>query len=243
MSCSDTQGLWQDQGFENYPLIVLSLGGGVVSSSIPPFPGREAYKYLLALVSIAHEPLGGKQVRLTLPLCAAASNSREIEPFFEPPARLNGMRFLTEQLRGDPLASETSISKLRRADLEVGLGELGLEIIGSEGTLMSGEDPSLDGGGWVKYARNWLEVGSGGDTLNIQRNIISECTTQRERARRWGERSRNVRVHLVSHAELIPESEKSVRGILEFLGRVPEERLIHSSAAVIDASLYRERNI
>ena len=88
--------------------------------------------------------------------------------------RLNGMRFLTKQLRGEPLGSETSINKLHRADLEVGLGELGLEIIGSAGTLMGGDDPSVDGGSWAKYALNWPEVVIGGGTPNIQRNIISE---------------------------------------------------------------------
>ena len=34
--------------------------------------------------------------------------------------RLNGMRFLTKQLRGDPLGSETSVNKLHRAALERG---------------------------------------------------------------------------------------------------------------------------
>jgi alkylation response protein AidB-like acyl-CoA dehydrogenase len=88
--------------------------------------------------------------------------------------RLNGMRFLTKQLRGEPLGSETSINKLHRADLEVGLGELALEIIGSASTLMSGEEPVVDAGGWAKYALNWPEVVIGGGTPNIQKNIISE---------------------------------------------------------------------
>ncbi len=47
--------------------------------------------------------------------------------------RLNGLRFLTKQLRGEKLGSETSINKLLRADLEVDLGELALEIQGSRG--------------------------------------------------------------------------------------------------------------
>ncbi len=45
--------------------------------------------------------------------------------------RLNGMRFLTKQLKGEPLGSETSINKLHRAALEIGLGELAMEILGS----------------------------------------------------------------------------------------------------------------
>jgi len=88
--------------------------------------------------------------------------------------RLNGMRFLTRQLRGEPLGSETSINKLHRASLEIGLGELALEILGSAGTLMSGEDPTVDGGSWAKFSLNWPEVVIGGGTPNIQRNIIAE---------------------------------------------------------------------
>ena len=88
--------------------------------------------------------------------------------------RLNGMRFLTKQLKGEPLGSETSINKLHRADLEVGLGELALEILGSSATLMSGEDPAVDGGAWARFSLNWPEVVIGGGTPNIQKNIIAE---------------------------------------------------------------------
>ena len=88
--------------------------------------------------------------------------------------RLNGMRFLTRQLKGEPLGSETSINKLHRASLEIGLGELALEILGSSSTLMSGDDPTTDAGAWAKFSLNWPEVVIGGGTPNIQRNIISE---------------------------------------------------------------------
>ncbi len=88
--------------------------------------------------------------------------------------RLNGMRFLTKQLKGEPLGSETSINKLQRADLEVGLGELALEILGSSATLMSGDEPAVEGGAWATYSLNWPEVVIGGGTPNIQKNIIAE---------------------------------------------------------------------
>ena len=48
--------------------------------------------------------------------------------------RLNGMRFLTKQLRGESLGSETSINKLHRAELELEPGELAIEIQGSRGS-------------------------------------------------------------------------------------------------------------
>jgi alkylation response protein AidB-like acyl-CoA dehydrogenase len=88
--------------------------------------------------------------------------------------RLNGMRFLTKQLRGEPLGSETSINKLHRAALEIGLGELALEILGSSSTLMGGEDPTVAAGSWARFSLNWPEVVIGGGTPNIQRNIIAE---------------------------------------------------------------------
>ncbi|MFI5217736.1 MAG: acyl-CoA dehydrogenase family protein, partial [Candidatus Limnocylindria bacterium] len=84
----------------------------------------------------------------------ARSSSRGGRPASEDPAirrrianadlrieamRLSGMRFLTKQLRGEPLGSETSINKLLRAELEIELGELAVEILGSRGALMKGE--------------------------------------------------------------------------------------------------------
>ncbi|MCS5635268.1 MAG: acyl-CoA dehydrogenase family protein [Myxococcota bacterium] len=88
--------------------------------------------------------------------------------------RLNGQRFLTKQLRGEPLGSETSINKLHRAALEVELGELAMEITGSASTLMPGAEDAVDGGRWAAYALGWPEVVIGGGTPNIQKNIIAE---------------------------------------------------------------------
>ena len=45
--------------------------------------------------------------------------------------RLNGQRFLTKQLKGEPLTSETSINKLHRAFLAIEMGDLSLDIKGS----------------------------------------------------------------------------------------------------------------
>jgi len=88
--------------------------------------------------------------------------------------RLNGMRFLTKQLKGEELGSETSINKLHRAGLEIELGELALEIVGSRADLMKGAPDAADDGKWGLFALNWPEVVIGGGTPNIQRNIIAE---------------------------------------------------------------------
>jgi alkylation response protein AidB-like acyl-CoA dehydrogenase len=88
--------------------------------------------------------------------------------------RLNGMRFLTKQLKGEKLSSETSINKLHRAQLEIELGEIALEIQGSGAPLWKGAEPAADDGHWQRFALSWPEVVIGGGTPNIQKNIIAE---------------------------------------------------------------------
>ena len=88
--------------------------------------------------------------------------------------RFNGMRFLTKQLKGDPLGSETSINKLHRAELEVEFGEIALELEGSSSPYVKGAEPAVDGGRWQSAALSWPEVVIGGGTPNIQKNIIAE---------------------------------------------------------------------
>jgi alkylation response protein AidB-like acyl-CoA dehydrogenase len=88
--------------------------------------------------------------------------------------RLCGLRFLTKQLRGEPLGSETSINKLIRAELEIEIGELALEIQGSRGPLWKGSDVVPEDGKWQRMALSWPEVVIGGGTPNIQKNIIAE---------------------------------------------------------------------
>jgi alkylation response protein AidB-like acyl-CoA dehydrogenase len=88
--------------------------------------------------------------------------------------RLCGLRFLTKQARGEPLGSETSINKLMRAELEIDIGELALEIQGSRGPLWKGSDVVPEDGRWQRMALSWPEVVIGGGTPNIQKNIIAE---------------------------------------------------------------------
>ena len=63
--------------------------------------------------------------------------------------------------------------KLLRAKLEISLGELSLEILGSDAAVREGEG-TLDGGKWQTFSLSWPEVVIGGGTPNIQRNIIAE---------------------------------------------------------------------
>jgi alkylation response protein AidB-like acyl-CoA dehydrogenase len=86
--------------------------------------------------------------------------------------RLNGLRFLTKQLKGENVGAETSVNKLQRAALEVELGELALEIEGEAGVL--DREAAPEHGKWQRMALSWPEVVIGGGTPNIQRNIIAE---------------------------------------------------------------------
>ncbi len=89
--------------------------------------------------------------------------------------RLNGQRFLTKQLRGEPLSSETSINKLHRAFLAIELGDLALEMLGNASQYLGSEDTSgLDQNLWPNGVLDWPTVVIGGGTPNIQRNIIAE---------------------------------------------------------------------
>ena len=88
--------------------------------------------------------------------------------------RLNGLRYLTKQIKGEPLSSETSVNKLHRAELEVSMSDFALEVLGPSGLQLSGQQDSVDNGRWARDALEWPNVVIGGGTPNIQKNIIAE---------------------------------------------------------------------
>jgi alkylation response protein AidB-like acyl-CoA dehydrogenase len=88
--------------------------------------------------------------------------------------RLNGLRALTRQLRGEPMGAETSVNKLLRAELEIEAGRLACDIEGSYGQLVKGSPGAVAGGRWQKAMNSWPGVVIGGGTPNIQRNVIAE---------------------------------------------------------------------
>ncbi len=79
--------------------------------------------------------------------------------------RLNGVRHLTRQLRGEAPSTETSINKLLRGSLEIEMSELALGLQGSEGQCE---------GDWQALSLNFHGTVIGGGSPNIQRNIIAE---------------------------------------------------------------------
>jgi alkylation response protein AidB-like acyl-CoA dehydrogenase len=88
--------------------------------------------------------------------------------------RLTGLRFLTRQLRGDEVGAETSVNKLLRAELEVEIGRLSLEIEGRFGGLAKGSAGAVDNGRWQHQMLSWPAYVIGGGTPNIQKNVIAE---------------------------------------------------------------------
>jgi alkylation response protein AidB-like acyl-CoA dehydrogenase len=89
--------------------------------------------------------------------------------------RLNGQRFLTKQLKGEPLTSETSINKLHRAFLAIEFGDLALAIKGTASQYVGKANGDVIGDMKVPSgALDWPNVVIGGGTPNIQKNIIAE---------------------------------------------------------------------
>ena len=87
--------------------------------------------------------------------------------------KYNGLRYLTKQLRGEPLTSETSVNKLHRASLEIDMADFAVELTGMAGVQLGGEHAAA-GGSWARSSLGWPSVVIGGGTPNIQRNIIAE---------------------------------------------------------------------
>jgi alkylation response protein AidB-like acyl-CoA dehydrogenase len=88
--------------------------------------------------------------------------------------KYNGLRYLTKQIKGGPLTSETSVNKLHRASLEIEMDDFAVELTGQAGVLLAGSEDAVDGGSWAKSSLSWPNVVIGGGTPNIQRNIIAE---------------------------------------------------------------------
>ncbi len=79
--------------------------------------------------------------------------------------RLNGMRHLTHQLKGELPGSETSVNKWLRGPLEIEMHDLALGLLGAE---------AVEDGEWQRTALGFHGTVIGGGTPNIQRNIIAE---------------------------------------------------------------------
>ena len=66
--------------------------------------------------------------------------------------KYNGLRYLTKQIKGEPLTSETSVNKLHRASLEIEMDDFAVELTGQAGLQLRGGEEAVDGGTWSKSA-------------------------------------------------------------------------------------------
>ena len=69
-------------------------------------------------------------------------------------ARLNGLRTLTRQVRGELTQSDASINKLHNCNLLVSMAEMGMERLGGASPYVGDSEASEDQG-------RWQVVGSG----------------------------------------------------------------------------------
>ena len=129
-----------------------------------------ATRSLNALVDLAKRsqksslPLKAQRVRRSL-----ATMEAKIEAM-----RLNGMRALTQQLKGAKHQSQSSINKLHMCDLLVEMNDISLEMLGSRNQYVGGSEEAVDNGHWQEGALSWPTTVVGGGAPNIQRNIIAE---------------------------------------------------------------------
>jgi acyl-CoA dehydrogenase len=79
--------------------------------------------------------------------------------------RLNGMRYLTNQLRGQPPSTETSVNKIVRGDVEIEMSDFAMGLLGADAQYQ---------GDWQQLSLSFHGTVIGGGSPNIQRNIISE---------------------------------------------------------------------
>jgi alkylation response protein AidB-like acyl-CoA dehydrogenase len=89
-------------------------------------------------------------------------------------ARLNGLRSLTQQVKGNDRDSAASINKLHNCNLLVEMAETGLALLGGASPYVGDTEASVARGKWQVGALGWPTTVIGGGTPNIQKNIIAE---------------------------------------------------------------------
>jgi len=120
--------------------------------------------------------LAGRSLRNGKPALEDASVRRKLGSFEAriEAMRLNGIRALTSQLRGDLHQSQASINKLHNCDLLVEVSDLAMQLLGCSAPYVAGSEAAIDDGRWQVGSLSWPATVVGGGTPNIQKNIIAE---------------------------------------------------------------------
>ncbi|MEE4212686.1 MAG: acyl-CoA dehydrogenase family protein [Parvularcula sp.] len=88
--------------------------------------------------------------------------------------KYNGMRILSDNLKGDPGGMAKLIVKLQSCELAHQISALAIDAMGEIGILYHGSDRERDGGAWQWNYMFQLGLIIGGGTAQIQKNIIAE---------------------------------------------------------------------
>lgn len=88
--------------------------------------------------------------------------------------KYNGMRILSDQLKGEPGGMAKLIVKLQSCELAHQISALAIDAMGEMGILYSGSPREREGGAWQWNYMFQLGLIIGGGTAQIQKNIIAE---------------------------------------------------------------------
>lgn len=88
--------------------------------------------------------------------------------------KYNGMRILSDNLKGDPGGMAKLIVKLQSCELAHQISALAIDAMGEIGILYHGSERERDGGAWQWNYMFQLGLIIGGGTAQIQKNIIAE---------------------------------------------------------------------
>ncbi len=89
-------------------------------------------------------------------------------------ARLNGLRALTKQIKGEASDSESSPNKLHNCHLLVEMADTAMELLGGASPYKGNTEANIGRGKWQIGSLGWPTTVIGGGTPNIQKNIIAE---------------------------------------------------------------------
>ena len=88
--------------------------------------------------------------------------------------KFNGMRILSNSLKGDPGGMAKLIVKLQSCELAHQISALAIDAMGEMGILYHGSEREREGGAWQWNYMFQLGLIIGGGTAQIQKNIIAE---------------------------------------------------------------------
>jgi alkylation response protein AidB-like acyl-CoA dehydrogenase len=126
---------------------------------------------LLALIKLMQEERVGSERVLDNPVLRDRLVALQAEVAA---MKYNGMRVLSNQLKGEPGGMAKLIVKLQSCELAHQISALAIDAMGEMGILYDGSPREREGGAWQWNYMFQLGLIIGGGTAQIQKNIIAE---------------------------------------------------------------------